>query len=185
MTSSRVDDTGQRVEAFMRRAASFLRVFSLCRFSWRAAAVFLVLSAAHPVMAIQPDEIMKDQVLEARARTLYRELRCMVCQGQSIDDSEADLAHDLRQLVRERLTEGDSDSQVLDFMVQRYGEFVLLRPRFAWHNAVLWLTPLVALIAGILGIIAALRRRRAAPAAAAPLSAEEERRLAEVIDEAS
>jgi cytochrome c-type biogenesis protein CcmH len=108
----------------------------------------------------------------------------MVCQSQSIDDSDADLARDLRKLVRERLTAGDSDSQVIDFLVARYGEFVLLRPRFAWHNAVLWFTPLVVLIAGAIGIFVAVRRQRAAPAAV-PLSAEEERRLAEVIDQAS
>ncbi len=109
----------------------------------------------------------------------------MVCQNQSIDDSDAPLARDLRVLVRERLTAGDSDSEVIDFLVARYGEFVLLSPRFAWHNAVLWITPIAALIAGAIAIFVAVRRRRTAPAAAAPLTAEEERRLAEVIDRAS
>jgi cytochrome c-type biogenesis protein CcmH len=165
----------------MQRVMSFVRALSV-----RTLAVFLVLSAMqmHAALAVQPDEILKDQALEARARALSRELRCMVCQNQSIDDSDATLARDLRLLVRERLTAGDSDSQVIDFLVTRYGEFVLLRPRFAWHNAVLWVTPLLVLIAGAIAIFLAVRRRRAAPAAA-PLSAEEERRLAEVIDQAS
>jgi cytochrome c-type biogenesis protein CcmH len=165
----------------MRRARLFRRAFSV-----PAAAVFLALSAmpTHQAIAVQPDEILKDQGLEARARGLSRELRCMVCQNQSIDDSDAPLARDLRLLVRERLTAGDSDSQVIDFLAARYGEFVLLRPRFAWHNAVLWFTPLVVLIAGAIAIFFAVRRRRTA-SDAAPLSAEEEQRLAEVIDQGS
>src|SRR6186997_2601566 len=93
---------------------------------------------ATPSFAVQPDEVLANPALEARARELSRELRCMVCQNQSIDDSEAPLARDLRLLVRERLTAGDSDAQVIDFLVARYGEFVLLKPRFAWHNALLW-----------------------------------------------
>ena len=145
---------------------------------------YLLLSAAAPALAVQPDEILKDQGLEARARALSRELRCMVCQNQSIDDSDAELAHDLRVLVRERLTAGDSDSQVIDFLVARYGEFVLLKPRFAWHNLVLWLTPVVALVAGAIAMLGAVRRRRTIPPAAEPLSADEERRLAEVIERA-
>ena len=95
-----------------------------------------------PALAVQPDEILSDAVLEARARVLSKELRCMVCQNQSIDDSDAPLARDLRILVRDRLKAGDSDTQVLDFLVARYGEFVLLRPRFEWHTALLWLAPL-------------------------------------------
>ena len=108
----------------------------------------------------------------------------MVCQNQSIDDSDAPLARDLRLLVRERLVSGDSDSQVVDFLVARYGEFVLLKPRFAWHNAVLWLTPAAALVAGAIAMLVAIRRRRAASSGAVPLSPDEERRLAEVIDRA-
>ena len=146
--------------------------------------VCLVLVAVRPAVAVQPDEMLKDQALEARARTLSRELRCMVCQNQSIDDSEAPLARDLRVLVRERLTAGDSDSQVIDFLVARYGEFVLLKPRFAWHTLVLWLTPAAALIAGAIAMFAAVRRRRAFPSAPAPLTPDEERRLAEVIERA-
>jgi cytochrome c-type biogenesis protein CcmH len=144
----------------------------------------LILSTVGPALAVQPDEILKDQALEVRARALSRELRCMVCQNQSIDDSDAPLAHDLRVLVRERLTAGDTDPQVIDFLVARYGEFVLLKPRFAWHNLVLWLTPVAALIAGAIAMFAAVRRRRAVPLAAAPLSADEERRLAEAIERA-
>jgi len=147
--------------------------------------VLLALFAAQPAVAVQPDEILKDAALEARARSLSRELRCMVCQNQSIDDSDAPLARDLRLLVRERLTSGDSDSQVIDFLVARYGEFVLLKPRFEWHNAVLWLTPAAALIAGAIAMLVAIRRRRAAAPAATPLTPDEERRLAEVIDRAS
>src|SRR5262245_17813435 len=98
--------------------------------------------------AVQPDEMLADPALEARARALSRELRCMVCQNQSIDDSEAPLARDLRLLVRERITAGDDDRRVLDFLVVRYGEFVLLQPRFEWRTALLWLTPLVALVGG-------------------------------------
>lgn len=147
--------------------------------------VVLALLACHPALAVQPDEVLKDPVLEARARVLSRELRCMVCQNQSIDDSEAPLARDLRILVRERLTAGDSDPQVIDFLVARYGEFVLLKPRFEWHTAVLWLTPVAALILGAIGLVAALRRRRIAPSGFAPLSPDEERRLAEMIDRAS
>jgi cytochrome c-type biogenesis protein CcmH len=151
---------------------------------WGCVLVGLVLSAMQPAVAVQPDEILKDSGLEARARALSRELRCMVCQNQSIDDSDAPLARDLRVLVRERLTTGDSDSQVIDFLVARYGEFVLLKPRFAWHNAVLWLTPAAALLAGGIAMFVAMRRRRKVPLAATPLSPDEERRLAEVIDPA-
>jgi len=111
-------------------------------------------------LAVQPDEILADQVLEARARALSKELRCMVCQNQSIDDSAAPLARDLRVLVRERLTGGDSDQQVLNFLVDRYGEFVLLKPRLSWHTALLWLAPFTVVLLGAWGLIALLRRRR-------------------------
>ena len=155
----------------------------------RVACLFLIalmlLTLPRVALAVQPDEVLTDTALEGRARALSKELRCMVCQNQSIDDSDAPLARDLRLLVRERLTSGDSDVQVIDFLVARYGEFVLLKPRFEWHNAILWLTPAVALIAGALAMMAAVRRRRVAPAAASPLSGEEERRLAEVIERAS
>src|ERR1700757_2363023 len=97
----------------------------------------LFMSVPH-ALAVQPDEVLSDSTLEARARGLSKELRCMVCQNQSIDDSDAPLARDLRILVRERLTAGDSDRQVLNFLVARYGEFVLLKPRLSWHTALLW-----------------------------------------------
>jgi cytochrome c-type biogenesis protein CcmH len=134
--------------------------------------------AAH---AVQPDEIMPDPAKEARARELSRELRCMVCQNQSIDDSDAPLARDLRLLVRERIATGDSDSQVIEFLVARYGEFVLLKPRFSPHTLLLWLLPPLALIGGGLALWLYTRRRSNADAAADPallhLTAEEEARL--------
>jgi cytochrome c-type biogenesis protein CcmH len=137
-----------------------------------------------PALAVTPDEILPDPQLEARARALSHELRCMVCQNQSIDDSDAPLAHDLRVLVRERLKAGDSDSQVVEFLVARYGEFVLLRPRyFEWHTAPLWLAPIgLLLIGGITVWVAVRRRRRSAVTRLppAPLSASEQARLAEL-----
>jgi cytochrome c-type biogenesis protein CcmH len=138
-------------------------------------------------MAVQPDEILPDPAQEARARELSKQLRCMVCQNQSIDDSDAPLARDLRLLVRERLQAGDSNQQVLDFLVQRYGEFVLLRPRLGWRTALLWLTPPVLLIAGGLVLLILVRRRghRSAADGTAPaggaLTADEERRLARLM----
>jgi cytochrome c-type biogenesis protein CcmH len=155
---------------------------------------FIVLAisllAAVPALAVQPDEVLSNPVLEARARHLSQELRCMVCQNQSIDDSEAPLARDLRLLVRERLKAGDSDSQVLNFLVARYGEFVLLKPPFNWHTAVLWLLgPMVLLIAGI-GLVRLMWRQRSSSdgegQAPAPLSDAEKQRLqALVADETS
>jgi len=123
--------------------------------------VVLALLGATPLYAVQVDEILPDPRLEARAREISQDLRCMVCQNQSIDDSEAPLARDLRLLVRERLKAGDSDTQVVDFMVARYGEFVLLRPRMNWHTAILWGAPLAILIAGLLAIGFSLLRRSA------------------------
>ncbi len=140
---------------------------------------FLVL--ALPALAVTPDEMLKDPALEARARHLSQELRCMVCQNQSIDDSEAPLAHDLRVLVRDRLTAGDSDRQVLDYLVARYGEFVLLKPPFALRTLLLWGLPPLALIAGMAGLLATLRRRRSVTEPA-PLSAAEQRRLATLVE---
>ena len=127
------------------------------------AALLILLTLGAPAFAVQPDEMLGDPALESRARTLSAELRCMVCQNQSIDDSDAPLAKDLRLIVRERLKAGDSDSQVLDFMVARYGEFVLLRPRMSWRNALLWGAPILVLVLGALGAALALRRRSAAP----------------------
>jgi cytochrome c-type biogenesis protein CcmH len=134
--------------------------------------------AAH---AVQPDEIMADSAKEARARDLSRELRCMVCQNQSIDDSDAPLARDLRLLVRERIASGDSDRQVIDFLVARYGEFVLLKPRFSPQTLLLWLLPPLALIGGGLTLWLYSRRRPNAGSATDPallhLTEEEEAKL--------
>jgi len=147
-----------------------------------AIAVMMGSSAAY---AVQPDEIMSDPIKEARARDLSRELRCMVCQNQSIDDSEAPLARDLRLLVRERIAAGDSDAQVIDFLVARYGEFVLLKPRFEAHTLLLWLLPPLALAGGGLALWMHGRRRSRTAAAQDPslfrLTAEEEARLERLI----
>ena len=149
--------------------------------SVRFVVVLLALLGATPLHAVQVDEILPDPVLEARAREISHDLRCMVCQNQSIDDSEAPLARDLRLLVRERLKAGDSDSQVVDFMVARYGEFVLLKPRMNWHTAVLWGAPLAILIAGLLAIgFSVLRRSAAPPASEVALSEAERLKLAAI-----
>ena len=144
------------------------------------ALMLLALPAAH---AVQPDEIMSDPAKESRARDLSRELRCMVCQNQSIDDSEAPLARDLRLLVRERIAAGDSDSQVIDFLVARYGEFVLLKPRFERQTLALWLVPPLLLLGGGLALWMHVRRRSKAGAEAAgsPLTPDEEARLAALL----
>src|SRR6266566_7965145 len=120
----------------------------------------LTFVAVPSAIAVEPNEVLTDPALEARARALSKELRCMVCQNQSIDDSEAPLARDLRILVRERLQSGDSDRQVIDFLVARYGEFVLLRPRFSWHTAVLWLGPAAMLLVGASALLVLARRDR-------------------------
>jgi cytochrome c-type biogenesis protein CcmH len=150
-------------------------------------AVSLALLDAPNALAVQPDEILTDPSLEARARGLSKELRCMVCQNQSIDDSDAPLARDLRLLVRDRLKGGDSDQQVLDFLVARYGNFVLLKPPFNWHTALLWLGPPAVLLGGalVLVLIARRRNRRGVADAAKPeggsLTVAEETRLARLI----
>jgi cytochrome c-type biogenesis protein CcmH len=141
----------------------------------------LLLLGSSPLQAVEPREVLADPALETRARNLSKELRCMVCQNQSIDDSEAPLAHDLRVLVRERLQAGDSDPQVISFVVARYGEFVLLRPQLAWHTAALWGLPPAVLLVGVIAIVIVLRRRRAPAAEAANLSAAEEARLTELL----
>ncbi|WP_457935833.1 cytochrome c-type biogenesis protein [Mesorhizobium sp. 10J20-29] len=131
------------------------------------------------VLAVQPGEALSDPALEARARALSTELRCMVCQNQSIDVSDADLARDLRMLVRERLSAGDSDAEVLDYIVSRYGEFVLLKPQLNIRNALLWGTPLILLLVGGGVMLAAGRSRRKAEPKA--LSAEESAALHEIL----
>jgi cytochrome c-type biogenesis protein CcmH len=137
-----------------------------------------VLLFVFPALAVLPDEVLSDPVLEARARTISAELRCMVCQNQSIDDSNADLARDLRVLVRERLTAGDTNGQVIDFVVSRYGEYVLLKPRFSARNALLWGAPFTILICGI---AFALMRGRSRRQADAPLSADEKAALERIL----
>jgi cytochrome c-type biogenesis protein CcmH len=145
-------------------------------------ALFLGLACILPAWAVQPDEILSDPALEARARALSHDLRCMVCQNQSIDDSDAPLARDLRILVRERLVAGDSDAEVLNFLTARYGDFVLLKPRLTAHTALLWLAPFAVVLAGVLTVIAFLRRRgNDAAGAPAALSTEERRRVAELL----
>ena len=129
-------------------------------------------------LALQPDEILKDPALEARAREISKELRCLVCQNQSIDDSDATLARDLRILVRDRLTAGDTDTEAVDFIVERYGDFVLLRPPFKNSTLILWIGPGVIFAIGIFGVTLWHRRRRVAVAApVAPLSADERARV--------
>jgi cytochrome c-type biogenesis protein CcmH len=146
----------------------------------RAAVLGLWLSlASFSAFAVQPDEVLPDPALEARARALSAELRCMVCQNQSIDDSDAPLARDLRILLRERIAAGDSNGQVMDFLVARYGEFILLRPRFNPHTLILWLAPPLVLIAGAGIAWAAIRSRRRTEAAKA-LTPEEEARVREL-----
>jgi cytochrome c-type biogenesis protein CcmH len=122
------------------------------------AAAILLLGLVGPAVAVQPDEVLKDPVLERRAREISAGLRCLVCQNQSIDDSDASLAKDLRLLVRERLTAGESDSQVRNFLVARYGEFVLLKPSLSGHNLLLWLGPFAVLVLGGCGLAVALQR---------------------------
>lgn len=129
-----------------------------------ALALMLTAHAAAPAFAVLPDEVLDDPALEARARAISVNLRCLVCQNQSIDDSNADLARDLRVLVRERLVVGDSDEQVIDYIVSRYGEFVLLKPRLSLHNLVLWIAPFGFLVGGGAAILFALRGRRRAEA---------------------
>lgn len=149
-------------------------------------ALFVVVTAAPtglfvtPAFAVNPDEVLADPALEARARRLSEGLRCLVCQNESIDDSNADLAKDLRLLVRARLEAGDTDTEVIDYLVSRYGEFVLLRPRLDWLNLALWATPLVVLAGGAALAVATVvgrRRRRQAPP---ELSAAEEEAIARI-----
>jgi cytochrome c-type biogenesis protein CcmH len=145
-------------------------------------ALLIALVAPTAAIAVEPDEILKDPKLEARARVLSEELRCMVCQNQSIDDSAAPLARDLRLLVRERLTKGDSDSQVLNYLVARYGEFVLLKPRFELQNLLLWGLPPFALVAGAIALFVSARRRRTVNLQVPSLSASEQKRVATLVE---
>jgi len=145
------------------------------------AACLVAFIGLSPARAVLPDEVMADPAKEARARELSRELRCMVCQNQSIDDSEAPLARDLRLLVRERIAAGDSDSQVIDFLVARYGEFVLLKPRFERQTLLLWLVPPLLLVGGGLALWVYARRRVKDGEAGKALTAQEQARLAALL----
>jgi cytochrome c-type biogenesis protein CcmH len=142
--------------------------------------IAFLLLATIAAQAVEPDEMLSDQRLEARARALSSELRCLVCQNQSIDESDAPLAKDLRLLIRERLKAGASDSEVRDFMVARYGDFVLLRPRFAPETLLLWVTPFALLLVGLIFAIRASRRRTLPGAAEAPLTEEERGKMEEL-----
>lgn len=148
----------------------------------RLVIALVLMLAAWPAGAVQPDEMLADPVLEARAREISKEVRCLVCQNESIDDSNAELARDLRILVRERVVAGDSNAAVKQYLVDRYGEFVLLKPSFGGFNLVIWLAGPVLLIFG--GGIAVVYLRRRAPQARpsdAPLSAEERAALERVL----
>ncbi len=139
-------------------------------------AIFLIASVAH---AVQPDEMLKDPALEARARTISAGLRCLVCQNQSIDESDASVARDLRLLIRDQITQGKSDRDVIAFVVDRYGDYVLLKPRFTPANYVLWATPFLLLIAGIM--LAFRRTRSMEPAEGGTLSDAEKAELDAVL----
>jgi cytochrome c-type biogenesis protein CcmH len=143
-----------------------------------AAGFWLLLSLiAIPALAVQPDEMLKDPALETRARAISQGLRCLVCQNQSIDDSDASLAHNLRVLLRERLSAGDTDQQAVDYIVARYGNFVLLKPPFQWNTALLWLSPLILFLIAMAGFWRYLgRNSKVAPSA--PLTPDEESQLA-------
>jgi cytochrome c-type biogenesis protein CcmH len=147
----------------------------------RLALILALVLAPLAVQAVQPDEMLKDPALEARARHISEGLRCLVCRNESIDDSDASLAHDLRVLVRQRLTAGDSDAQVVQYLVSRYGEFVLLKPTTGGANLILWLSGPAMLVFG-LGLVGLyLRRRKGQGETGAPLSAEDEARLAQIL----
>lgn len=148
-------------------------------------ALILVLLSSLPAHAVQPDEILADPKLEARAREVGKELRCLVCQNQSIDDSDADLARDLRVLVRERIVAGDSNQEVIDYVVSRYGDFVLLNPPFKLKTYALWFGPGILILFGMATVFLFFRRRRIndAPVGQETLSQAEKERLARLLDE--
>ncbi len=151
------------------------------------AAMLILASLAAPALAVQPDEVLDDPVLEQRARNLSAQMRCMVCQNQSIDDSDAPLAKDLRVLIRERLVAGDSNQQVVDYLVSRYGEFVLLKPRLTAKTIALWSGPFLVLLFGALVIWRQRRMTAATPVAEAEtsLAADERKKLDAILKDAS
>ncbi|MBB4194097.1 cytochrome c-type biogenesis protein CcmH [Rhizobium aethiopicum] len=147
----------------------------------RLLVILFLLFAPVQAFAVNPDEVLADQVLEARARALSAELRCMVCQNQSIDDSNAELAKDLRLLVRERISNGDSDEAVLNYIVSRYGEFVLLKPRLSVRTVLLWGAPVLLVLAGGVSLLVFARKRTGLPTGS-KLTPEEQARLSELLD---
>lgn len=150
----------------------------------RRLAFLILLALAAPARAVQPDEVLADPALEARARALSQGLRCLVCRNENIDESNADLARDLRLLVRERLTAGDTDAEVIAYLVDRYGEYVLLEPPATGSTLILWVAGPALLVVALGGAAVYLRRRRAgADAAPPPLSEAERARLAEILRE--
>jgi cytochrome c-type biogenesis protein CcmH len=149
--------------------------------AWFALALLVLTCFALPAHAVRPDEMLPDPVLEARARDIGKELRCLVCRNQSIDDSEADLAHDLRVLVRQRLAAGDTDEQVIDYVVSRYGDYVLLKPPFEAATLLLWGGPALVLVIGAFGVRRFVRRQ-AGMTAPPLLNVDEERRLADILE---
>jgi cytochrome c-type biogenesis protein CcmH len=154
----------------------------------RILAIVLLSIAAAPCRAVMPDEVLRDQALESRARALSQELRCVVCQNQSIDDSNAPLAHDLRVLLRDRLVSGDSDQQALDYIVQRYGNFVLLKPPMHLNTLLLWIGPLLILLIAGIGFARYVGRAddgSRTAAAPSPLSDQERERIETIINERS
>jgi cytochrome c-type biogenesis protein CcmH len=144
---------------------------------WLLLGLVLAVAFCGGALAVTPDEKLDDPALEARARTLSAELRCMVCQNQSIDDSDAPLAHDLRVLLRERIAAGDSDEDVMDFLVARYGEFILLKPRFSVETALLWAAPVVLLVVGGVAAFGVMRRRGSTEQLTASLTDQEKEKL--------
>ena len=165
---------------FQRRMAGLVPV----RQAWLVLAMFCGLAASLPLtpaLAVQPDEVLQDAVLEKRARALSAELRCLVCQNQSIDESDAPLARDLRIIVRERLVAGDSDTAVLDYLVARYGEFVLLKPRLGIHTLLLWAVGPILLLIGIGGLYFVRKSRSRSAVAVGELTAEEQQAVEKLL----
>jgi cytochrome c-type biogenesis protein CcmH len=146
----------------------------------RLLAIVVLVASLQPAFALQPDEILQDPVLEARARALSAELRCLVCQNQSIDDSDAPLAKDLRILIREHLVKGESDAEIMDYVVARYGDFVLLKPRLTAKTLLLWGTPFAVLLIAALALL--LRRRPGTATPEQPLTEAERAALKKALD---
>ena len=157
----------------------------MIQFRQALASLLMLLALISPAAAVNPDEVLDDPALEARARTLSLEFRCLVCQNQSIDDSNAELARDLRLLVRERLVAGDSDQDVIEYVVSRYGEFVLLKPRFSVQTALLWGAPIAIFLigAGVMLVYSRGRGRTVAAAAGSELSDAEQAELAKLLQD--